>query len=119
MTKQINSPDRWVIIKITHPNNEKPFYKVLGTWYGGFTQGDAWKMNSGIVSASIRDDDCIVFEGYSGSSYVCHVHEYGTSTYSQNVLNSIIFESGEYGVKMEIMPEETDFISLDYSGVNY
>jgi len=119
MTKQLNSPDRWVIVKISPDNNQKPFYKVFGTWFGGYTQGDSWKMNSGIVAASVRDDGFIVFDGYSGSSFACNKHGYGTTAYTQNVLTSVMFCSGEYGAKMEVMPETTDFTSLDYSGVNY
>lgn len=115
---QIYTPDMWAVLKITIPHNDKPFYKVFATWYGGYTQGDMWKLNSGITAVKL-EDNCLIFDGYSGSCYSCVIGSYGTSGYSQNVLNSIIHESGEFGAKIELMPHETDFLSLDYSGVNY
>lgn len=116
--KNIYTPDMWVVLKITIPQQSKPFYKVFATWYGGYTQGDAWKLNSGITAVSVEDDS-LIFDGYSGSCYSCRIGAYGTSGYSQNVLNSIVFDSGEFGAKIELMPPDTDFLTLDYSGVNY
>lgn len=64
-----HSPDTWVILKITNIGSET-FYKVLGGWSGGYTQGDSWRMNSGITSIE-EDDDYWYFKGYSGSVYRC------------------------------------------------
>lgn len=38
------TPDKWVILKL--PND---YYKVFGTWAGGYLDGDRWKLNSGMV----------------------------------------------------------------------
>jgi hypothetical protein len=67
-----NYPDVWVVVKLTGdavPDGE--LYKILAGWYGGYTQGNSWKLNSGITSISEKDNNYYV-EGYSGSLYVCH-----------------------------------------------
>lgn len=64
------TPDSWVILKIT-PKDEPVIYKVLAGWYGGFANGDSWKLNSGIT-AFTENGDQIGFVGESGSVYTCH-----------------------------------------------
>jgi len=32
----MHTPDSWVIIKIDNPEYDKPYYKVLGGWSGGY-----------------------------------------------------------------------------------
>ena len=58
-------PDRWVIFKL--PNN---YYKVFGTWAGGYLDGDRWKLNSGISKVE-QDENFYYFIGFSGSCYKC------------------------------------------------
>ena len=64
------TPDVWVIVKIT-PKDAAPIYRVLAGWYGGYLNGDSWKMNSGITEFK-EGEKTIEFGGYSGSSYHCH-----------------------------------------------
>jgi len=79
------SPDRWVIVKL--PNN---YYKVFGTWTGGYLDGDRWKLNSGISKVE-QDKNFYYFIGFSGSCYKCHKKGYGTATsWGLSVLNKII-----------------------------
>lgn len=40
------SPDRWVIVKFK--KEDKTWYKVLGSWAGGYLDGDSWRMSSGL-----------------------------------------------------------------------
>jgi hypothetical protein len=50
MSRNISeTPERWAIIKL--PNN---YYKVFGTWAGGYLDGGRWKLNSAI-SATKKD----------------------------------------------------------------
>ena len=87
-------PERWVILKL--PNN---YYKVFGTWAGGYLESDRWKLNSGIEKAE-QDDDFYYFIGFSGSCYKCHKKSYGTVTsYGLGVLNEII-EKGNGLIKL-------------------
>ncbi len=65
----MHRPDNWVILEI--PAEDETLYKVLAGWSGGYLDGDAWRMNSGI--AKIKEDgDYYLIEGYSGSTYKCH-----------------------------------------------
>ncbi len=62
------APDAWVIVRLTVDG--EVIDKVLGGWYGGYLNGDSWRLNSGITE--VRDlDDFYEFEGSSGSTYRC------------------------------------------------
>jgi len=89
------TPDRWVVIEIKSPN-EEPIRKVLAGWYGGFTQGDSWRINSGITEV-IEHDDRYEFVGSTGSVYRCYKHAYGMSS-----LMAGIFEHYSNKLKGEI-----------------
>lgn len=79
-------PDRWMLVKIEREEKE-PIYKVLGTWFGGYLNGDSWKMNSGVTK--VRDlEEVLVFVGYTGSEYVCRKDAYGLSAYTASVVNT-------------------------------
>lgn len=66
----MHTPDNWIIVKMTLPD-EEPFFKVLAGWSGGYLDGDSWRMNSGIVKVE-EDGDHYLFIGDSGSVYKCH-----------------------------------------------
>jgi hypothetical protein len=66
------TPDNWVIIKF---GGSDLHYRVLAGWSGGYTTGDSWRMNSGIVRHEF-DGDYWYFYGSSGSCYKCHVNAY-------------------------------------------
>lgn len=98
------TPERWVILKL--PNN---YYKVLGTWSGGYLYGDRWKLNSGIKKVE-EDDEFYYFIGYSESCYKCHKTKYGMVTsYGLYILNEIIKQGkGE----IEVIKNMTDISIL-------
>jgi hypothetical protein len=105
-------PERWVVLKINGPET---YFRVFGGWRGGYTSGDSWRMNSGIVGVE-EDDEYYYFEGHSGSCYQCHKNGYGLkddmyyfSSYVQKVLENLIEKSP---VPIEILNEDTDFINL-------
>lgn len=81
------TPDRWVIVKVT-PANEPSHYRVLAGWYGGYTSGDSWKLNSGIVGWDDTGDHYDV-RGSSGSVYRCHKASSGLSGYMASVLDNL------------------------------
>jgi len=79
------TPERWVILKL-----DGGYYKVYGTWAGGYLGSDRWKLNSGIERVE-DDEDHYYFIGFSGSCYKCHKKAYGTITSTGvGVLNDII-----------------------------
>jgi hypothetical protein len=106
-------PDKWVVIKIEGP--EFPLtYKVFACWYGGYLGSNSWKLNSGITKVT-KDGKFYLFEGHSGSVYKCHESNQGMHMYGTGVLNEIIHKSKEIGTDVQIMPEDTNWLKLDYN----
>ena len=91
MSKDYNvseTPDQWVIVKIEQGGNA--LYKVFGSWFGGYLDGDRWKMNSGISRVE-EQEGYYYFFGYSGSCYKCSKKGYGTgNSYTSGVLQNVI-----------------------------
>jgi hypothetical protein len=105
------NPDKWLVVKIE--GKEYPLtYKVFACWYGGYFNGDSWKLNSGITKVT-KEENFYLFEGYSGSVYRCHENCYGLNMYCHSVLNNIIEKSKEAGVNVEKMPDDTNWLELD------
>jgi len=104
------TPDKWMVIKITIKKTKASHYRVFACWYGGFAGSDSWKMNSGITSAT-QDENGYHFTGSSGSVYHCHKNGYGISSYGASVL-ARFSKSDE--VSIEQLPEETNFLELNY-----
>lgn len=108
------TPDKWLVVKITgYADHPQPIYKVFACWYGGFASGDSWKLNSGITKATL-EGMVYSFEGSSGSVYDCHKDCYGSNFYGMGVLQNMIDKAGENGLTIEIMPETTDWLELNY-----
>lgn len=105
-------PDKWVVIKITAPNSA-PIHKVFACWYGGWAGSDSWKLNSGITKATL-EGNVYSFEGSSGSVYECHKDIYGTNGYGWGVIQNFIEKTKEKGITMEILPEETNWVDINY-----
>ena len=99
-------PDRWVVFKIV--NNDETLYKVFGMWYGGYTAGDSWRLNSGITKFEEVNDQ-YHFHGTSGSIYVGYKNSYGLTNYGASVAASFM-SSG----KVTVMPEDTNWLELEY-----
>jgi len=96
------TPDRWVILEVN--NGIETVNKVFAGFYGGYLDGDEWKLNSGNVKEE-EFDDRWEFTGYSGSVYVCYKERYGMSGYMAQVYESwqsLLKESPDKG-SMEII----------------
>jgi hypothetical protein len=104
-------PDRWVMVKLTN-KDDVSHYRIFACWYGGYLGSDSWKLNSGVVKLT-EDEHVYYFEGSSGSVYVCNKVRYGTSGYGHGVLMNMI-EKSKDTVRIEILPEETNFMELHY-----
>ena len=105
-------PDKWVVIKITGPDTP-PIHKIFACWYGGYLDGDSWKLNSGITKATLKGF-AYYFEGSSGSVYECQLNCYGTNMYGHSVLNNLIDRIEKADGKVEILPEETNWLEINY-----
>jgi hypothetical protein len=104
------SPDRWVILKTSDAAGE--YFKVLGSWYGGFGGSDEWKLSSGILDA-IKTEHGWEFPQESGSLYRCHKDAYGMSNYTSSVLCGWQEQLKDATVgSLEVMDENFDIASL-------
>jgi hypothetical protein len=106
------TPDKWVVVKIKGKNVPLT-YKVFACWYGGYLNGDSWKINSGIKKVT-KKKNYWFFEGFSGSVYECYKGRYGTNMYGGGVLKDIIKRSREVDVTVDIMDENTNWRKLKY-----
>lgn len=77
------TPDVWEIIKVAECD-QPPMYKVLAGWYGGYTNGDSWKISSCICSCT-EDEHWYHFHNHSGSTYSCHKESKRTSGLTSNI----------------------------------
>lgn len=101
------TPDNWIIV---HLKGVTPHYRVLAGWSGGYDTGDSWRANSGIVRAE-QDEHYFYFYGSSGSCYQCH-----KNSYCLRKNNSYAWTGWkeQLGDKIEMMPEDTDWLAMDW-----
>ena len=90
------TPDVWVVLEFDAPSLDVPLRKVFAGWYGGFAGSNSWKLNSGITNVR-RDGEYLEFDGYSGSTYRCHPHNYHMSSLMQGVLSHWLKDADERG----------------------
>lgn len=100
-------PDNWVMIKIL--NDGKPFYKIVGGWSGGYLDGDAWRINSGVTKVE-ETEDRYFFYGNSGSVYECHKD---SNTVRMNIAGVVEDVQSRPDIGM-VMPEDTNYMELEY-----
>ena len=86
------TPNRWVLLKLTKKKTGEVHQRVYACWFGGFTAGDSWRLNSGVEDTE-EHNDYFKFSSASGKEYICYKNCQGTeamSMYMQNVLLDII-----------------------------
>jgi hypothetical protein len=101
------TPDNWVVVSM---NTKTPHYKLLAGNSGGYLDGDSWRMNSGIVGVK-KEDEYWLFTGSSGSVYKCHEQAYCLRLNNAYVWRAL---KDKHGDKVEIMPEDTDWSTMDW-----
>lgn len=81
-------PDAYQILLV-----DNSLIKVFATWYGGYLDGDAWRVSSGTTSIE-EDEDYHYFHGYSGSCYLLRKgNENNSLTAYGNMKYNQIFET--------------------------
>jgi len=100
------TPDLWTIVRITSPDNPQ-IDKVVGSWYGNFTGGDSWRINSGIEKIV---EHALYYDviGYSGSVYKCYKTSQGMSAYTEIIMNNMATQLEEGGLGMMIVIDIKD-----------
>ena len=102
------NPDGWVLIKIT---GDEPHYRIFGSWRGSYTEGESWRMNSGVIKVR-EDDDFYYFKGYSGSEYKCRKDGYGNlGLYSETVVSDYEKNSADM---LKIIKNMPDIMNMDW-----
>lgn len=110
----MDSPDRWVLVKITPPDGET-VYKVLAGWLGGYCGSDYYRLNSGVVRAE-RFEQGWDFHGFSGSVYRCYDRNWGFTNLSATVFENL--KEAAYSHRLtvvDLVPEEVDIATLNWS----
>jgi len=100
-------PDNWVVIKY---KGDDPHHRIFAGWSGGYATGDSWRMNSGIVRVE-EDEHLFLFYGASGSCYECNKQSYCLRNNNAHIW--IALKEG-IGADVELMPEDTDWLSMDW-----
>jgi len=101
------APDKWMLIEI---RGKDPHYRVFGSWSGGYLDGDAWRMNSGITYVE-KYDDYYYFHGNTGSVYKCHKDAYGSNAYGWSNAQRLAKDSGG---TMYLMDEPENILEINY-----
>lgn len=79
MKQEMNEyrPDKWCLIEVTQEDGST-FHKILGSWHGGYLDGDSWRVNSGVKKVSLNlETHQYEVEGFSSSKYYCGFDSYG------------------------------------------
>ena len=100
--------DNWVVIKLD--DGVDPHYRLLVGISGGYMSGSSWRLNSGITKVE-EDEHYFYFYGSSGSCYQCR-----KTSYCLRMNNAYIWSQLQelHGDKVELMPEDTDWMSMDW-----
>ena len=99
--------DNWVVIKM---KGDDPHYRLLVGTSGGYLDGDSWRMNSGITKVE-EDEECYYFYGSSGSRYRCYKESYTLRMNNAHIWTQL---QGMHDDKVEMMPEDTDWMNMDW-----
>lgn len=102
MSDKLYTPDCWQVVEFKSGDNE-PIRKVMGGWYGGFSNGDSWRLSSGIESVT-ETDNCYIVKNYSGSTYECHKNAERMSGYMMGIYSGWEKQAedsnGEFSIKI-------------------
>lgn len=91
------TPDKWVILKFK--SDKQTYYKVLGSWYGGYTQGDSWRLSSGLERIE-QDGDVLSMHNFSGSVYKVNKNSEGMHMTAGGIFAQAVEEGKKQGVEV-------------------
>jgi len=95
----VYTPDCWVIVEFSGTKVPETYHRILAGWYGGYLDGDSWKMSSGILQMNDRDDHWEI-PNSSGSIYYCYKRCERFSMLTGNVFSNYSKDScDEYSIK--------------------
>jgi hypothetical protein len=84
------TPDRWMLISMKRP--EGAITKILSGWYGGYLNGDSWRLSSGVTKIEDKDDHYLI-HNHSGSVYTCYKQVEGFSSLTSSIYHSLLSQA--------------------------
>ena len=98
-------PDVWVIVRISGSEVPETYYRVLAGWYGGFADGDSWRLSSGIENIK-ETEGGYEASNASGSLYYLSKGCEGFSNLTRSVYGGYQFRKPEeFSVERVTMEE--------------
>ena len=97
------NPDRWAIVKFK--GKDSTWYKVIGSWYGGYLNGDSWRLSSGLERIE-EDGDYYLMHNYSGSIYKCYKQGEGMHMTARGVIMSAEEEGKKNDIEVSVIDVE-------------
>jgi hypothetical protein len=85
------TPDLWEILELKFNDSEEITRKIMASWYGGYLDGDSWRLSSGITEI-IDKETYYEIHNESGSVYHCNKNSRGMSGYTTGVFDRLITE---------------------------
>ena len=101
------TPDRWLLVKLSPVDGSPEHHRIFASWSGGYTTGDSWKLSSGNLPAFDTGQTWLVPQA-SGSEYILGKTSYGSSFYTQGVLNKLIKNSEDSVIITVLKQPETE-----------
>lgn len=80
---QTYTPDTWIILLFDSPEYGK-VHKVFAGWYGGYAQGDSWRLSSGIKTFVNKGEFYSSLQ-HSGSTYNLYKQSEKLSEYQSSI----------------------------------
>jgi hypothetical protein len=98
-------PDCWVLVRL-ESEEFGVVNKILASFYGGYPQGNSWKLSSGIISVE-HSDDVYTISLTSGSTYICYENSERLAGMAENVYNDFLrqLEGTESTIKIVSMDD--------------
>jgi hypothetical protein len=103
MSRNQHTPDKWVILKFK--GKDSTFFKVLGSWYGGYLGSDSWRLSSGLERVE-EDGDTLLMHNFSGSIYKVNKNTDGMSMLATDIYNQAKAQGEANGVEVSIVTLE-------------
>ena len=99
-------PDKWVLVEL-NSSEYGTITKVLASWSGSYTNGDSWKLSSGVVKI-IKTDSGYEFVNDSGSIYFCSAGMYGVTMYTSSIYQNFVDQITKMndGTTIKILDED-------------
>lgn len=94
-------PDFWTVF-VARRAGEPHVFRVLGAWRQTYLSGEWWRTSSPVKLIE-RSGQKVTIRTESGSTYTCNCDRYGTTQYSQGVLEGLIAEGKKEGINVEAL----------------